>query len=277
MKKLLFVVLPLLLAFVVCAILIFLFSSNKPKGALQATSNLKSKVYLDGKLIGETPLCKCELKDMIAIGDHIIRLVPEKGSFEPFEQKITISSKVLSVINRNFADTGIANASLISLITIPDKQDAQVSVVSFPNGTQVYLDNNLVGQSPLLLKHITDSEHELKLSREGYKDIIVRIRTILGYKLEALVFLGIDPQIATVSATLTSTPSSLLQDKIVILDTPTGFLRVREDAILGALEVGQVKPGEKYDLLDEKTGWYQIKLTNGQKGWISSQYAKKQP
>src|SRR5258706_2222125 len=133
MRKLLFIIFPLLLAFVVCAVLIFLLSYNKPKGALQVTANYKSKVYLDGKVIGETPLCKCDLKDMITIGDHNIRLVPEQGKFEPFEQKITISSKVLTVVDRNFADIGIANASLISLVPIADKKDAQNSVVSFPD------------------------------------------------------------------------------------------------------------------------------------------------
>ncbi|HYM65067.1 MAG TPA: PEGA domain-containing protein [Candidatus Sulfotelmatobacter sp.] len=275
MRKLFFIIIPLFLAFVVCAVLIFILSFNKPKGALQVTANNKSKIYLDGKIIGETPLCKCELKDMITIGDHIIRLVPEQGSFEPFEQKITISSKVLTVVDRNFADVGISNASLISLVPISDKKDAQISVVSFPDSVQVYLDNNLVGQSPVLLKHITDSEHELKLSREGYKDKIVRIKTILGYKLEALIFLGIDPSVASSSATLISTPSSLLVSKVTILDTPTGFLRVRQDASVASSEIAQVKPGESYVLLDEKTGWYQIKLTDGQKGWISSQYAQK--
>ncbi len=276
MRKLLFITLPLILAFVVCAVLIFLLSYNKPKGALQVTANFKSKVYLDGKIIGETPLCKCDLKDMITTGDHNIRLVPEQGGFEPFEQRITISSKVLTVVDRSFADIGIASASLISLVPIADKKDAQISVVSFPDSSQVYLDNNLSGQSPLLLKNITDSEHELKLSKEGYKDKIVRIKTILGYKLEVLIFLGIDPQVASSSATLNSTQSASLQTtKVTILDTPTGFLRVRQDASLGAAEVAQVKPGETYDLLDEKTGWYQIKLTDGKNGWISSQYAQK--
>lgn len=277
MKKLLFILLPIFLAFIVCAVLIFLFSYNKPKGALQVTANNKSKVYLDGKMIGETPLCKCDLDNMITEGDHIIRLVPEQGGFEPFEQKITITSKVLTVVDRNFDNLGLANASLISLTPILDKTAAQISIVTFPNDSQIFLDNNLVGQSPLLIKKTTDSEHELKISKEGYKDKIVRIKAIDGYKLEALIFLGIDPQVASSSSTLVSTSSSTLKVQVTILDTPTGFLRVRQDASIGSAEIGQVKPGEVYDLADEKTGWYQITLKNGKNGWISSLYAKKNP
>jgi N-acetylmuramoyl-L-alanine amidase len=64
--------------------------------------------------------------------------------------------------------------------------------------------------------------------------------------------------------------------KVLILQTPTGFLRVRDQPSLGGNEITQVKPGETYQLLDERTDWYQIKLTNGQTGWISSEYAQKQ-
>jgi uncharacterized protein YgiM (DUF1202 family) len=54
---------------------------------------------------------------------------------------------------------------------------------------------------------------------------------------------------------------------------------------LAASESAKVKKGERYELLDEKEGWYKIKF-NGNKeglvegefdeGWISSSYAKKE-
>ena len=277
MRKFLLIVLPFILAVIVFSLIIFFLAGNREKGALQVTSNPLSKVYLDNKLIGQTPLCKCELKDMISQGNHSLKLVPIKGNFEPFEQNITISSKVLTVVDRNFAETGLANASIISLTPIDNKKDAQISAVTFPDSVEVFLDNNLVGQTPILLKNITDSDHELKFTKEGYKDKIVNIKTVLGYKLEALIFLGLNPQVATSSATLISTPSSSLSaTKVIISQTPTGYLRVRKDASLGSLEIARVKPGEVYNLVGEKTGWFEIKLNDGKVGWISSQYAKKQ-
>lgn len=277
MRKALLIILPFFAAVIVFSLIIFFLAGNREKGALQVTANPTSRVYVDGKLVGQTPLCKCELKDMIPEGSHNLKLVPLKGNFEPFEQNITVSSKALTVVDRNFAGTGLSNASIISLTPIDDKKDAQISVVTFPGDVQVFLDNNLAGQTPTLLKNITDSDHELKLTKEGYKDKIVNIRTVLGYKLEALIFLGINPQIATSSATLLSTPSSSLSlTRVLILQTPTGFLRVRSDASIVASEVTQVKPGEVYDLIDEKPDWFEIRLKSGELGWISSQYAKKQ-
>ncbi len=87
--------------------------------------------------------------------------------------------------------------------------------------------------------------------------------------------MGINPEIATASATQVSTASAVLTTKVLILNTPTGFLRVREDASIASKEITKVKPGESYELLEEKTNWFKIKIDDKTTGWISSQYAKK--
>ena len=278
MKKILYVLAPFIIVVLIFSAVIFFLSQNKGKGALQVTSIPVAKVYLNNRLLGQTPLCECDLKDMIAVGDYTIKLVPVQGNLQPFEQSITISPKVLTVVDRTFGPEGLGNGSIISLTPISDKKDAQIATIYFPDTTEVFLENNLERQTPLLLKNITESDHELKLSKEGYKDKIIRIRTILGYKLDSLIFLGIDPSAATASASQISSPSAsvLPVAKVLILQTPTGFLRVRDQASLGGAEIAEVNPGETYQLLDEKTSWYQIKLTSGKTGWISSQYAQKQ-
>jgi hypothetical protein len=277
MSKLFYILFAGIAAVIVFSVVLFFLSTNKEKGALQITSSPDSKIYLNGKPIGNTPLCKCELKDMITQGDYTVKLIPISGNFEAFEQKITISPRVLTVVDKTFAEKGMESASIISLLKINDKKDAQISVVTFPQNSQVFLDNNLQGQSPLLLKNITDSDHELKIAKEGYKDKIVRIRTALGYKLDTIIYLGINPNIASSSAVPVSSPSALQQDAVMvtILKTPTGFLRVRQEPSVSGLEITQIKPQEKYLLVEEKAGWFKIKLTNQVLGWISSQYAAK--
>ena len=278
MRKILFVILCFVIALLIFGLVVYLLGQRPEKGALQVTSSVKAQVLINGKLFGETPLCLCEAKDMLNTGEYTIRLVPKEGNFEPFQRKITINPKVLTVVDRSFSQTALSQASVISLSKIEDNKDAQISVISFPTDSQVYLDSDLVGQSPVLLKNITESDHEIKVVRQGYKDKTVRIRTVLGYKLEAIVYLGIDPQVASSSATLISSPSATVTGKetVTILDTPTGFLRVRKDPSVGAAEVGRVIPDEVFDLLDEQTGWYKIKLKSDVEGWVSSQYAKKQ-
>ncbi len=84
---------------------------------------------------------------------------------------------------------------------------------------------------------------------------------------------------AQLASFLTGTPSdsttALSGAQLQILDTPTGFLRVRANPSTSASEITQVKPGEKYSLLEEKASWYKIKVKEGTEGWVSGQYAKK--
>jgi hypothetical protein len=276
MKKVFYILAPFVLVVLIFAAVLLFLSQNKGKGALQVTSVPVANVYVNGKLLGKTPLCQCELKDMLAVGDYTLRLVPISGAFEPFEQKITIAPTVLTVVDQSFAAQGLGSGSVINLTPLADAKDMQLSVDSFPGNAQVYLDDNLMGQTPLLLQNITESDHELKLSKEGYKDKIVRIKTTPGYKLDALVFLGINPDVVSATASSASASAALPVAKVVILQTPTGFLRVRDQASLGGNEIAQVKPGEAYQLLDERADWYQIKLSGSQSGWISSEYAQKQ-
>ena len=255
------------------------------KGALQVTSLPESKVYLDGKFIGQTPLCKCDAADMLKSGTYTIRLVPTKGGLSDFQEKITISEAVLTVVDRKFAPDSLSEGSVISLSPLADKKKTELLVVSLPEGSTVFLDNNEIGVTPFSFKDPTESDHVLSIKKNGYKEKVVRIRTPLGYKLTVAAYLSTtteisdttDTQVASSSAEtllLSPTPKPLSGKTVLILDTPTGFLRVRET--VGGGEIARVTPGEIYQYVDEQDGWLQIKLKDGQLGWISNQYAKKQ-
>jgi hypothetical protein len=252
------------------------------KGALQVTSSPQSKVYIDDKYVGTTPLCKCEAADMLAVGDYTIKLIPTKGGFSEFQEKITISEAVLTVVDRKFAKDSLSEGSVISLTPLTDKTKTELLVASLPEGATVLLDNIDIGKSPLSFKDPTESDHKLTIKKTGYKEKTIRIRTPLGYKLTVAAYLSTIDDLSSLSekqasesaaAALSPTPT-FSKNTILILDTPTGFLRVRE-SINGA-EIGRVTPGETYALLDEQSGWVQIQLKDGSKGWISNEYVQKQ-
>ena len=153
-------------------------------------------------------------------------------------------------------------------------------VVSFPDKVNVLLDSNPVGTTPLLLKNITESDHEIKLQKTGYIDKTIRIRTVTGYRLEAVAYLGVSDAIVQPTPTAVPTPTSAVTPtpslgKVTILQTPNGFLNVRSGPSTTAAKITTVTPGESYEVVSEESGWYEIKLTDGT-GWISGQYAQKQ-
>lgn len=282
MRKILLVLLPVVLAVVVFVIVTFvLFKQANAKGALQVTSIPQSSVYLNGKLLGKTPLCKCDGNEMLASGDYTIRLVPTNTTDQPYEEKISINPSVLTVVDRTFGDIGKSSGSIISLTPLKNSKTAQLFVASFPYGASITVDSNPAGITPVLIPAITESDHEVIISKDGYASKTIRIHGVFGYKLSAIVTLPTDLSTTPASTSATTTvplasPSAALQGpQVVILDTPTGFLRVRDAAGLGGAEIAQVHPGETYQLISEQNGWYQIQLSSGKSGWISSSYAKK--
>ncbi|MGH7245574.1 MAG: PEGA domain-containing protein [Candidatus Levyibacteriota bacterium] len=281
MKKVLFFLSPLVLAGLVFFIFTYVISQQTlGKGALQVTSFPQSSVYLNDKLLGKTPLCKCEGQDMLPTGDYTIKLVPtDSTNVENFEEKISITKSVLTVVDRTFGLANTSQGSIINLSPIDDSKSAQLFITSFPTDATVTIDSNEAGQTPYLQKTITDSDHEVVVSKEGYKEKTLHIHTVLGYKLNAIIFLAIDPNAVASSSAFqqqASQSAQLTVAKVKILETPTGFLRVRESSSVASAEIEQVHPGDVFTLLSEQNGWYQIQLTDGKTGWISSQYAEKQ-
>ncbi len=280
MRKIFFILIPaLLLALLFFLIFQYMTKYQTQKGALQVTSSPESKVYLNDKYFGQTPLCKCEAADMLKTGEYTIRLVPVDKSLSEFQEKVTISPAVLTVVDRKFGKDSLSEGSVISLSPLSDKKKIELLVVSFPQGSNVRLDNNTIGDTPFLHKDPTESDHVLKVRKNGYKEKTIRIRTPMGYKLTVAVYLSTSTDTTNASGSAAPTPSptpSKTTAKVAIFETPTGFLRVHQTSSLDSVEIARVAPGETYELVSEASGWFEIKLSDGKLGWISSQYASKE-
>lgn len=305
MKKIFLFILPPIIACIIFFSAMFILSkTDKGKGALQVTATPKADVYLDGKLLGTSPFCKCDLPNMIPVGSHTIRVIPQDKTIQPFEQKIPINKSVITVVDIMFGDKNSTSASIISLDPLSDANATQIFTTSFPDNAKVFLDKNDSGRTPILLKEVTDSDHEILFDKEGYQSNSLHVHTVKGYKLSAVTILAVKADlnatasilpaspsgsvtpspIGNVSGTPTPTPAqensptptkvATAAGQVLILSTPTGFLNVRSTP--GGTTIGQVNPGQTFPLLDEQVGWYEIQLSNGTKGWVSGQYAKKQ-
>lgn len=245
------------------------------KGALQVTSVPNSQVLLDGKPIGKTPLCLCELPELIKVGEYELKLIPVEKDLKEYSQRIKINQGALTVVDRTFdKQVTSSTGSIITLSGISDENKSELMVLSFPSKAQVILDSNNVGETPLLLEDVPSSDHEIKILKDGYREKVIKVKTIPGKRLEATISMGVRTDLA--SDTPKASPAGVLANQIIILDTPTGFLRVRESDSLNATQITTVKPGDKFEMVSEKTGWYQIKLPDGKNGWISSEYGQKE-
>ncbi|MBI4098135.1 MAG: PEGA domain-containing protein [Candidatus Levybacteria bacterium] len=272
-RKIILFFTPLLILTILFLLIVLIINRDEGKGALQVTSVPGAQVFIEGKYAGKTPLCLCELPQLLKAGDYNIKLIPSKTGFKNYEQKITIYQGVLTVVDRTFeVEDGASTGSIITLSPI-ENEKSELLVVSFPNKAQVILDSNLAGTTPLLLKEITPSDHEIQVLKDGYKEKTIKVKAIERKRLEVIMNLGIKLDINAQEKRASSSAVSVQQ--VTILDTPTGYLRVRKEGSASSEQIANVNPGDKLDLISEKDGWYEIRLPDGTLGWISSAYAKK--
>lgn len=78
---------------------------------------------------------------------------------------------------------------------------------------------------------------------------------------------------ATRQATATPTVEEGLF-KLVVQNTPTGYLNVRQQPSVSSPIITQIHPGEVYPYTVYQAGWYKIVLPGPSEGWVSEQYVK---
>lgn len=252
-------------------------------------------VFIDEQQMGTTPYENKKLKP----GEITLRLVPQAAAgttLASWEGKVRLTPGVQTVIRRAFGETLAASSGSVLTLDKLGGKTVAMSVVSTPDAAAVKLDGQSQGFTPLALESVSEGEHQLLLSAPGYQDKLVSAKAVAGHRLIVSVQLA---QLAQLAATASPTPEASGSPKasptpspkasvtpqaslppkpyVLILDTPTGWLRVRTDSSITATEAAKVNPGQAFPYKDVSSdnNWYQIEFKTGSLGWISAQYAKK--
>lgn len=264
----------------------FVLSQQDVYGGLKIVSSPEASVFINNVAVGKTPFEETKRKT----GDYILKLIPDTTATDTasWQGKIQIYKNALTYVNRELGTSDITSAGEIFTVTKMEKQPSngsygEISVDTEPQGAIVYLDNDEKGVAPLILADVLKGDHELSVSMPGFLRRTQKINVSGGYRMNAAFKLAIDQNQPTISPASgnkvnESTASAQTEGgkvKIVIKDTPTGFLRVREEPAIDASESAQVKPGDTFDFMEEKDGWYKITYSGTKTGWIYSQYAEK--
>lgn len=271
---------------------IFLKSKFKPSQAgLQIETTPQATVYINDEEVGKTPFNKT-----MEPGEITLRLVPiaTDKPLAPWTTKLKLAQGVFTVVKREFGETDYKSSGEMLSFEKISGNSASLSVVSTPNVADIVVDGEGIGLTPIRKDSLTVGHHQISVSRPGYGPRSIPVTTEAGYKLTVVAMLAQeDSQVqgeATESAdeasssakAKESTSSASLKTTQVkggmveILDTPTGFLRVRKEPAVGA-EVAQVKPGDKLPYIDENAdrSWFKIEYEAGKQGWVSAAYAKR--
>ncbi|MEK7526084.1 MAG: PEGA domain-containing protein [Patescibacteria group bacterium] len=237
---------------------------------VSVNSSVASSVFLDNKFKGQTPI-----KIKVNTGVSQLKVVANANTFVPFETSIDVYPNTTSLVNIVFAQG--ANASNVVYFDRSDTSEPQVSIVSTPNLSKIEIDGQVRGFSPVKTI-LSPGKHTIESEFVGYENQNVEIDVKPGLRTVVLFSLAVDTAfipIASASPVPSSSPVALAAKQVQILDTPTGFLKVRQDPSSSSTELGQVNVGETYKYLEsnQDNSWHKIEFNNSF-GWVSGQYSK---
>lgn len=216
-------------------------------------------VYLNGKEVGKTPYEDKNLDTK----DYTIRLDKEGASWQG---KVGLTPGTVSVINRSLAyDLASSAGEILTL-----DRGKGLTVISNPTEADIEIDGKSYGKTPVTID-IAGGEHTILVSRANYLKRSIRANLPVNYNL----VVSVDLALSEADLTTIATPVVTQTPEVLVKDTPTGFLRVRDRASLNGKEITQVKPGDKLVLLEEQGAWDRIRLSDGTEGYVSSSYVEK--
>lgn len=233
----------------------------KPKSGISVLSlPSEAKVSLDGTEVGSTPYENQTLEPK----EYLVKIEKDGVSWEG---KVKLGAETLTVINRELSTDGAFGAGEILSL----EKGKGLTIVANPSDSQIEIDGKSYGSSPASLD-IPPGDHTISLSHGNYqkRNIMAKVPDNFNLKIVA------DLSLSEADLTTISTPPIKTTAQVKVLDTPTGFLRVRDKPSVSGKEVGRVKPGDTLVLLEEISGWDRVRLTDNTEGYVSSSYVEKQ-
>lgn len=237
------------------------------RAGIELMSTPSAKVYIDGKEAGMTPY---ENKNLRA-GEVEVKLVGNDGV--KWEKKVKLTTNASTVVDWKLSQEN-DSGYIINVEKTGDKDKSGIIVNTFPTEAAVLIDGTVVGYGPVRADDIGIGDKQITISFPGYQTQTIFMKAWAGLRLVIEVKLAkSEYQQATPTPMPTMVAPSINQKRAKILDTETGFLRVRGQPNSQSQEVGRVEPGNTVEVLEEDKGWYKI-ILGGAEGWISAKYVE---
>lgn len=264
------------------------------KAGIQVTANPDANVVINGKPVGKTPYYAENSKP----GTATVQITAI-DSGQSWETKVNLVGGTLTTVHRDFGITPDKSHSYtLYFEKLSNSKDSSVNIISMPPSATVSVDGKPQGFTPISLD-IPAGPHVFAFTSPGFQDKVINAATQNGYRLNLNLIMATMEIVptpmptATPSATISLTPTktkttevtplpkqssssaTTVKPYVEILDTPTGWLKVRESASINSVELAKVNPRDTFPYKESSTsGWFNIQYATSKWGYISSQYAK---
>jgi len=232
---------------------------RKTSGISILSNPSEATVFLDGQEVGKTPFDSKNLD----VKEYAVKLEKDQALWQG---RVKLTSGTVTVVNRDIATDSASSAGE----TLTLDKGKGLTIISNPSEADVEIDGKSAGKTPTAV-NVSFGEHTILISHANYLKRSIRADLPNNFNLTVSVDLALSEADlgAIETPTITQTP------EVIVKQTPTGFLRVRDKASLNGKEITQVKPGDTLILLEEQGSWDRVRLSNGTEGFVSAAYVEK--
>ncbi len=236
-----------------------IFGFKKTGGISVISSPSDATVFLDSKEVGKTPYEEKNLD----VKDYTLKI--EKAG-ATWQGRVKLIAGTVTAVNRDIASDSASSAGEIWTLA-PGKG---LTIVSSPTESDVEIDGKIAGKTPVSVS-VNAGDHMISVNHAGYYKRSVQAHLPENFNMTV----SVDLPLSEADLTTIQTPVTTQTPELLVKNTPTGFLRVRDKASTAGKEIAQVKPGDTLILLEELGSWDRVRLSNGTEGFVSSAYVTK--
>lgn len=258
-------------------------------------------VKLDGEVKGETPITINNIK----VGEHDLEI--SKDGFESRTLrpdikegiKLNVDSKLFTKpVGRPLAQLKISTPTVtiypLHLEEVVAKSSIKMHIQAvqywlttrkdylpkeFPSGLNIdyYVteDGSVYNDTGENIVPKTNDNKAIKIAYFGNNEDLSEKALEMVNVLAGNIDLITNAEKTDSTSTTTKTNTVVTGAKIKVIETGTGWLRVRAGAGLGFDEVAKLDVGKEYKLLEDKGDWVQVQVDDKVTGWVSSTYVEK--
>ncbi|MFH0967758.1 MAG: PEGA domain-containing protein [Methanobacteriota archaeon] len=163
-------------------------------GSIQIISTpARAEVYLNSKYRGKTPYSGfLEIPNLVP-GTYELRV--QYSGYVPYSRIVQVERDEVKTINVVLSD-----------IQEQVTGETSIRINSEPSGSNVLIDNEYRGITPVTLSNLVSGEHTVTLQKTGYTDFVTKVQTVQGQTLPVTGVMIILPPPPTALPTIPPTP-----------------------------------------------------------------------
>ena len=244
------------------------------KTELEIISRPVAKIYINGQYVGDTGTRY--KNNNLKPGEIELEMVPENKQLKPWNYKVKLNNLTTTVVERYFeVEDKYSSGYVMAMEKTGENDQPAILVNSRPADASIKVDGLIKGRTPTKLEKITPGDRNIIVSYPGYENQNLFVKAREGYQIIVDVEMATTKIETPVSANQEPIETDEKEKKVLIKETGTGWLRVRETASSASKEVTKVDSGKKYKLIDNSVaGWYKIEVSTEVNGWVSAEYCQ---